>query len=229
MAISSTGSIGTTMGARPDAPSRAASTTALHLPLGLSLFCLLLALTGEGGREWLRFDRAGILADGQLWRLLTGHLVHLGWTHLAMNLAGLWLVWLLYGQSLATGRWLLLIVASSIGISSALLVLDPWLNWYVGLSGVLHALIVAGIVVQLRHRPLPGEWLLLGLIAAKLTWEQFHGALPGSAELAGGPVVVDAHLHGALIGVPAGLWLGRHTGRRDLRHSPSPSDEDPLR
>ncbi len=177
-----------------------------RLPLGLTALCLVLAISGSMGLEWLRFDRAAI-GDGQVWRLLTGHLVHLGGSHLAMNLAGLWLIWLLYGGSLKDRQWLGLIAVSAVGISLVLLALDPDLSWYVGLSGVLHTLIVAGIVVALRRNPLPGEWLLLALIAGKLAWEQLHGSLPGSAELAGGPVVVDAHLYGALIGLPAGLWL----------------------
>ena len=192
-----------------------------RLPLGLTALCVALTLSGQTGLEWLRFDRAAIVS-GQLWRLLTGHLVHLGWPHLAMNLAGLWLIWRLYGHSLGDRQWLGLTAGSSVGISLALLALDPKLGWYVGLSGVLHTLIVVGIVVELRRHPLPGEWILLVLIVAKLVWEQLHGSLPGSAELAGGPVIVDAHLYGALIGLPAGLWLARHPPF-------PPNPKDPLR
>ncbi len=193
-----------------------------RLPLGLTALCVGLTLFGQMGLEWLRFDRVAIEA-GQLWRLLTGHLVHLGWPHLAMNLGGLWLIWLLYGRSLGDRQWLVLIACSAIGISLTLLAFDPGLGWYVGLSGVLHTLIVVGIVVELRRHPLPGEWLLLALIAAKLVWEQRHGSLPGSAELAGGPVIVDAHLYGALVGLPAGLWLARRPRTR------SSIPKDPLR
>jgi len=63
------------------------------------------------------------------------------------------------------------------------------------------------------------ELALLGLLIAKLTWEQLHGALPGSADLAGGSVLVDSHLYGAITGlVAAGLLLLR--ARRHQRPAP---------
>ena len=75
-----------------------------------------------------------------------------------------------------------------------------------GLSGVLHAILVAGIILALSA----GErvqWLLLCLVAIKLLWEQMVGPLPGSASVAGGPVLVDAHLYGAAAGAIAGFLL----------------------
>ena len=38
------------------------------------------------------------IAEGEYWRLLSGHFAHLGYPHLALNLAGLLLVWLLVGR-----------------------------------------------------------------------------------------------------------------------------------
>ena len=71
--------------------------------------------------------------------------------------------------------------------------------WYVGLSGLLHGLLAAGITTKLRQPD--GETLLLaGLLIGKLVWEQFGGPLPGSEVTSGGPVVVNAHLYGALGG-----------------------------
>ena len=46
-----------------------------------------LALGGERLRMLLQYDRAA-LAAGEWWRLVTAHLVHLGWDHLALNVAG---------------------------------------------------------------------------------------------------------------------------------------------
>ena len=53
-----------------------------------------------------------------------------------------------------------------------------------------------------------GVWLLLGIIA-KLSYEQFFGALPMTAEASGGPVWVNSHLYGALGGVVATLVWNR--------------------
>ncbi len=174
---------------------------------------LLLALEGlslvlgDSAREWLRFERAG-LADEQLWRLLTGHLVHLGWQHLALNLAGLLLMWMLFAGEYSWRRWAIILAASTAAIDAGLYWLAPGLQWYVGLSGVLHGVLAAGALAGCR-RGEPAGWVALTFLLAKLIWEQMVGALPSSEAAAGGPVIVDAHLYGALgalIAVPA-LWL----------------------
>jgi len=64
----------------------------LHvLPLSIVLISTALALGGQTVTEALRYQRGAIL-DGQWWRLISGNLVHLGWSHLLLNLAGLILV-----------------------------------------------------------------------------------------------------------------------------------------
>ena len=45
------------------------------------------------------------------------------------------------------------------------------------------------------------------LLVGKLAWEQWHGALPLSGDM---PVVVDAHLYGAIGGALAGAVLALH-------------------
>ncbi len=175
-----------------------------RIPLLLSALIVVLALPGDSTQALLRYDRAAIL-DGQWWRLLSAHLLHLGGSHLLMNLAGLWLIWLLVGSALSPRSWLILLFADALITALALLILNPQLGWYVGLSGVLHGLLVAGASADIRagHR---GTWLLLGAVAFKLGWEQLAGPLPGSEASAGGTVIVDAHLYGALGGL-LGLLL----------------------
>ena len=81
--------------------------------------------------------------------------------------------------------------------------------WYVGLSGLLHALLAAGIVARLGN--INAEMAILAtLVIAKLAWEQFSGPLPGSELTSGGVVIVDAHLYGAAGGV-LGALLNRIT------------------
>lgn len=174
-------------------------------PLLLAVLCLLLAATGDWAREWLRYERA--LLPSEPWRLLTAHLVHLGWSHLLLNLAGLGLIWGLVGEYLDTRRWIAILMISGFGVSAGMWAVDPHLQWYVGLSGVLHALLVAGALAGAGQRT--GEMtVLLALVSIKLAWEQVSGPLPGSEISAGGPVVVDAHLFGALAAVVPGLiWL----------------------
>lgn len=171
------------------------------IPLTLSAIALVLALTDEAGQQLLRYDRAAIL-QGAWWRLLSGHLLHLGWSHLLMNLAGLALVWALVGGTLSNRNWLIILSADALITGLGLLIFNPQLDWYVGLSGILHGLLVAGIITQLKQGQ-RGSVLLLAALALKLAWEQFAGPLPGSESSAGGRVIVDAHLYGALGGLLA--------------------------
>jgi rhomboid family GlyGly-CTERM serine protease len=177
------------------------------LPALLIACCVLLEAGGPALRDSLRFERSA-LAAGEFWRLLTGHLVHLGWPHLLLNAAGVVLVWALVGSSLSKLSWGVLIVVISLLTSASLWYLDTGLDWYVGLSGVLHGLLIAGLVAGLVAGPRSHRAESLFLAAAvvfKLAYEQLSGPLPGSEASAGGPVVVNAHLYGAIAGFVA-VW-----------------------
>jgi rhomboid family GlyGly-CTERM serine protease len=175
------------------------------LPLVLVLLSTLIALLGNSVAHTLRYERDAI-RDGEWWRLITGNLVHLGWPHLLLNLAGLLLVWLLFHRSLSIRNWIIVTLSSAVAVTGGLLLLDPHLEWYVGLSGVLHGLFAAGVLGSLLAGN-RAEWLLLMLFIAKLAWEQWVGAMPGTAGLAGGTVIVDAHLYGATGGAISSLLL----------------------
>ena len=175
------------------------------LPALLAIASILIALLGDGAAETLRYQRDAIL-HGEVWRLLSGHLAHLGWPHLWLNLGGLALIWFLFHKQLSAGAWWLVLLVSSLSVSGGLLLFNPELSWYVGLSGVLHGLFLAGLIAGLRAQAW-GDWLLLAAVSAKLIWEQVNGALPGTAEAAGGNVIVDAHLSGAIGGGLVALAL----------------------
>jgi rhomboid family GlyGly-CTERM serine protease len=165
--------------------------------MALSLLMVALEIVDLAGP--LRYARESILA-GQFWRIATGHLVHLGWAHLLLNLAAFALVWILFGPLLRAREWLTATAVSAVSVSIGLLWLDPNLAWYAGFSGALHGLFVAGTVAAWRHGD-RGALLLLAAVAAKLGWEQWHGATAGTAALIGGAVVVDAHLYGTVGGL----------------------------
>lgn len=164
----------------------------------------LVALIGSDAIQWLRYDREAI-QSGQLWRLLTAHLAHLGWSHLAMNVAGLALIWAIFGAHIPWRRWLAILLVGAIGTSILLFMFNTHLRWYVGLSGVLHTLFIAGCLADLKYR----RWdtrILLALVILKLIYEQVSGPLPGSEATAGGNVIVDAHLYGAFFGFVMMGW-----------------------
>ena len=171
--------------------------------------CVLLAMGGEPVRRALQYDRVAILS-GQFWRVFTGNWVHLGWSHLAEDMAGYVLLWLLFEPELPAWISPVLVTLGSLGVGIGLLLGDPGLRWYVGISGALNTLWIAGAMLLMAKHDWLG-WVLAVFLVLKLTYEQLWGPLPWSVATTGGPVVVDAHLWGALCGAVLGalalLWL----------------------
>ena len=177
---------------------------------GLVLLCAALllvlpTLAGEGGQAWLRYER-GALAQGQWWRLVTAHLVHLDVRHALLNTAGLALVWMLFARDYSPKAWLVILLAAMAAIDAGLWLGDSTVQWYVGSSGVLHGAMAAGALAHIRRGERDG-WVLAALLAAKLLYEQSVGALPLSGH---DPVVVDAHLYGVLGGTVSAAFLSPH-------------------
>lgn len=175
------------------------------IALAFAIGALCVVLQAAGFDQTLRFDR-NTIANGAFWLLLTGNFVHLGLSHLLMNMAGFALVVALVWSHFTTLEWALVVIFSSLVVGVGLYLFDNEVLWYVGFSGTLHGLVIAGSLADLQHYPKSAALLLI-LIIGKLTWEQFSGALPGSESVAGGSVVVNAHLYGAIGGAVAGMLL----------------------
>ena len=176
---------------------------AIWLAVGIAVLCI--ALQFSGLEPALRFDRQAI-EKGHWWLLLSGNFVHLGNSHLGMNMAGLALIVALVWTQFNAWQWLLIIVFSSICVGLGLFLFDEQIIWYVGFSGTLHGLIIAGSLADLKRYPRSAAALLV-MVGAKLVWEQLAGPLPGSESVAGGNVVVNAHLYGAIAGVVIGAVM----------------------
>lgn len=181
----------------------------------VALVAVSAGLQAAGLETALRYDRVAV-RGGELWRLLSANLVHLDTAHLALNAAGLALVALLVGRWLSLRAWGAVLLICALAVGLGLWWFAPDVGWYVGLSGVLHGLFATGAACAAWRGPERGfHALLLAVLALKLAWEQLAGALPGTAWLAGGSVIVDAHLFGAVGGLTAcALLLGRQRLRR---------------
>jgi rhomboid family GlyGly-CTERM serine protease len=185
----------------------------LWIFLALCAGLAVLETLGDAGRELLRYERDAIAA-GEWWRLLTGHVVHLGWRHFALNVMGLALMWALFFPDYSPARWAVILLASVLAIDVAFLAIERQIDWYVGLSGSLHGVMVAGTVAHIRRRE-RDAFILAPFLVIKLAWEQLGGAMPYSSD-PGGNVVVDAHLYGALGGLLASLFPVRRTVARPM-------------
>jgi len=156
--------------------------------------------------DWVdswRFNR-DMVEQGHIWLLLSGHVAHLNWSHWLLNMAGLSIVAFFFSTHASFKQWLRVIGVSAVIISAGIWwgMLD--IHYYVGLSGVLHGLFLYGALREIRFYPVSG-YVLTTVLMAKLSWEFFYGALPGSEDMAGGRVLTEAHLLGALGGVL--VWL----------------------
>jgi len=175
----------------------------------VAIATLAIAASGSSAADVLRFERGAVLR-GELWRLLTGNLVHLGPTHLALNLAGLALVYGLFRKTLTARQWSAALLLSALTTTLGFLAFSPQVSWYVGLSGVLHGLFVAGTISLLQNGQ-RSAYAYLGLIGVKLAVELIEGSSPALSLLIRGDVIVVAHFYGAIGGLAGLAFLVRKT------------------
>ncbi|MDF2447077.1 MAG: rhombosortase [Moraxellaceae bacterium] len=181
------------------------STSAL-LPSALALvtmFLVLALLPGAG--EALRYQRQAI-GGGELWRLFSGHFVHLNLAHALLNGAGTLMLGVIFYREISLRQWWMVVLSAPLAISLGLWLRDSPMFSYAGFSGVLHALLYFGVLRMVRSAP----WLagvVLVLLAGRQIWEQTAAYDPDYLRgLIGGRVMPDAHLFGALAGGVLGAW-----------------------
>jgi rhomboid family GlyGly-CTERM serine protease len=168
-----------------------------------------------GLSDLLVYDRQAILA-GDLWRLVTGHLVHFSPAHLFFNLLGFVTAGLIVWRRGYSRFWILCAI-SSLTISVALL-LDPDVTSFGGISGLVNAAVVfaatRGIGEGGRWRWFSVAILILTVVNSVL--ETMTGrptfAIQGDQSFVPVPL---SHVIGGLTGAIMGLELWRlPKGRR---------------
>ncbi|GAB2929292.1 rhombosortase [Rheinheimera gaetbuli] len=171
-----------------------------HLPyLFLALLLVLLFLLPDTVQQALQYQRDAI-RNGQLWRLLSGHLLHSNHWHLTMNLAGLLLAMLLHSHYYQAVKLYSQLALSVVLISLALYCFSANIVVYVGLSGLLHSMLTLGALRDIQLKMTTG-WLLLAGLIVKVGWEQWQGPDQQLAKLINANVATDAHLYGVITGL----------------------------
>lgn len=160
--------------------------------LAIGFYCF----AGAAAPAWV-FDRSAI-ADGEWWRLISGHLVHSDAQHLLWDVSALVVIgWMLERHRPA-------IFGS--GFLAGLLAVDAWL-WlgmpelerYCGLSGVLHAVLLLLLAALWRTTPKSLVITMGFLIVGKVVLESWtHQALLTDTAW---PSVPSAHLAGLCAGL----------------------------
>lgn len=178
----------------------------------LLILSTALYLTPTSIQQLLEYQATAI-QHGELWRLLSGHLLHSNLLHLLLNLLGLVVLMLLHGK--LTGRlavgWQILLLSLSTGL--ALFWLAPEIEIYVGLSGILHGLLCYGATADLRQGYRSGALILIG-VAIKVGTEQWQGPDPELSAQIAAEVAIDAHLYGAVSGILLALLSWRYIRRQ---------------
>lgn len=172
-------------------PANRLAFLALGILLGLAVVALLQfyfpplsdSLRWQADLVWL-----------QPWRLLTAHFVHLSVTHMLLNAAAFVMVWLLFLNDWRAGDSILMLLTLPL---TSLLLLWSSLEWYVGLSAVLHGWFLLGCIRVWSQQ----RWLALlmaGLLLAKLWLEADTPFAQAEAEMLGGPIAYVSHKLGTL-------------------------------
>lgn len=168
--------------------------------LSVLIICILAQLSLTLNQDWFQFARTEIQM-GQWWRFLSANFVHLSWQHFGMNALGLILIYALFPSVLHWNAWIIILLLSGLSVTLGIWLFNPDIVWYVGLSGALHGILVILLVLDyVAHKNGLNIFLFIALVA-KLAWEIWMGPMPGSENVAGGPVVVQAHCYGFIGGV----------------------------
>jgi rhomboid family GlyGly-CTERM serine protease len=150
--------------------------------------------------EWAVYDRISI-QSGEAWRLITGHLVHFSFAHVAWNVFFL----LIAGTVLETRnarQFIFLTISTALSISVSLYIFTPQYVQYGGLSGIASSYLVYFALLKIMQQKWQAwPWIgLLVLFVAKILFELLQG-MPVFIPDAIFQVVPLAHLAGALVGL----------------------------
>jgi rhomboid family GlyGly-CTERM serine protease len=165
----------------------------------LIIISLLVYFFEPQASKWLAYYHTGI-KQFEFWRLITATFCHTNFNHLAMNLIGLVVILGLFIDTFKKSSLIPLIIFSSLFIGLTLFLFEPNIIWYVGFSGVLHALFSYGVACDIQQRSKWGIGLGIGLLV-KIVYEQYFGAQQSTIDLIGASVLINAHLYGMIAGL----------------------------
>jgi len=158
--------------------------------LAVAVLMLVLQAGGAGVADALRYERAAI-ASGELWRLVSGHFVHLGWTHCLLNVGGVAALAMILPAPLRAWRCSALL---GMFIGLALFAMLPGLNHYAGFSGINYGLAALALLPRARGEAVAA--LVLAALVARAVWQSLDGGSAADAAWLGAPPLAAAHLAG---------------------------------
>lgn len=164
---------------------------------------LAATIWGDTAYALLRYDRAA-LQHAEAWRLLTGHLVHANLAHCALNLAVLFAILAIFANQITARGLAVAVFILSLTVSGGLYFLSSEIQWYIGLSGVLHGVFALYALSAALTGSRIHALATLALVG-KVTYELIAGPGEDIKALIGMNVIVDAHLYGMVGGLVIAL------------------------
>ncbi len=142
----------------------------------------------------LIYQREEII-QGEVWRVLTGQLLHLSIEHYIYNIVAFLLLYIIAFQLHSKRIFWLSVIWCNITTGIAIFFLLPNIIWYAGASGFLHGVALVMIIQLIKQHRFFGLLFLL-LLIIKLVYEQVFGTIGQF----GFNVIVDVHLIGFIFG-----------------------------
>jgi len=167
--------------------------------LFLGLLCLIIYTVSANNITVLDYNRE-LIIDGEYWRLLSGNFNHTNIYHLILNLGALAVIGGLHYRYYNSVVYTSLILLLSIGVGVGILWLSPSTHLYVGLSGILHGMIIVGAIIDVTKKYYSGYILIIGTIIKVLNEQLFNSPVEIS-QLIEAKVLTEAHLYGLVTGL----------------------------
>ncbi len=150
-----------------------------------------------------RYDQYDV-TQGELWRIISAHFTHRTWEHFGLNMLGLGILSVLFAQVATWSRWLIIFLFSSLFCSVGFYLFGGPNYAYVGMSAVLHGVIIAYAFLDFKHFKIGNLILIVGALA-KVLWEQSPWYVEASSDFIGGRIAIESHLYGAISGLILGI------------------------
>ncbi|MBS4205303.1 rhomboid family intramembrane serine protease [Lederbergia citrea] len=155
--------------------------------------------------NWVLESMAGVnilIMEGEIWRLFTPIIVHVGFSHLLFNSFSL----VLFGPALerALGKFMFILVyiACGLGANLATLIIHPPYYTHIGASGAIFGLFgvyLAAILIKKDSMPLQGKQVILPIAAISVVMTFFQSG-----------VNITGHIFGLISGFIIGIVLLRY-------------------
>ena len=167
--------------------------------LFLWLLCLIIYAISAKNITVLDYNRE-LIINGEYWRLISGNFNHTNIYHLLLNLGALAVIGGLHYRYYSSGAYTSLILLLSTGVGVGILWLSPSTQLYVGLSGILHGMIIVGAILDITKHYYSGYILIIGTIIKVINEQLFNSPIEMS-QLIDAKVLTEAHLYGLVTGL----------------------------